>query len=44
MTKEKNYNLLGSKLVDGGVVGCLGNTSPGEAKSPGPTGLSPFDM
>ena len=37
----KKY-LIGSKLVDGGVGGCLGKMTPGEAKSPGPPGRSPF--
>ena len=37
----KEY-LIGSKLVDGGVGGCLGKMTPGEAKSPGPPGRSPF--
>ena len=38
---SKRY-LVGSKLLDGGVVGCRGNTIPGDAKSPGPPGLSPL--
>ena len=38
---NKKY-LIGSKLVDGGVGGCLGKMTPGEAKSPGPPGRSPF--
>ena len=29
-------------MVDGGVGGCLGKMTPGEAKSPGPPGRSPF--
>ena len=37
----KEY-LIGSKLVDGGVGGCLGKMTPGEARSPGPPGRSPF--
>ena len=34
--------LVGSKPVEGGVVGCRGNTIPGDAKRPGPPGRSPF--
>ena len=34
--------LVGSKLLDGGVAGCRGRTIPGDAKSPGPPGLSPL--
>ena len=34
--------LVGSKPVEGGVVGCRGKTIPGDANRPGPPGLSPF--